>query len=392
MTERSKGLFAIIVGIVGLGYLVWSYAPAENLGVIADTLDVEDRQACAVEPTGTVACWGRNISSRPSQDGFLRDEGPLRADGLVDAIDVGVAYNGGAACAARETGQLVCWGWVAGLGADDPAWDGVRYSRVTEPAAVVGLDDVRHVYGGARICVEHLDDRISCSGNGPGFLEIPELRGTSDIFTSDEARCGLADDGTVRCVDRDDGTASAHYENVVELRAWMDRAVDGFHCVAFAEDPPSCGEMRCLVRGCAGTGSFTQAALVGASEVVSVDRDYCGLFDGQLRCARQGDDATSAALTDATATSNIVTIDVSDSMACFVDEAGHVHCSGRGPDWTIDDDVGFQVLPETYVPWRHRLAWLAAFGLVLALGLSKVRTSRATADTPTTDEPLRRTQ
>jgi hypothetical protein len=182
-----------------------------------ERISVESGHACAVVISGEIACWGSFPSLRDDADSGdeLGNRAPRRVTDIADAVGVSTAPSH--TCAARRTGQVVCWG--------DP--DMGRLGSRTEgrgPLVVPGIEDAADVVvadlGG---CAVTRAGRLWCWGAGyigawaPGrgdaadrdprseedIVKPASLSDVADVvgFGSALGRCILRRSGHARCWD-----------------------------------------------------------------------------------------------------------------------------------------------------------------------------------------------
>jgi len=165
-------------------------------GVRWKDLDVHGAGGCAVASSGEVVCWGR-VAGRP--DPVTR---PVAIEGIRDATSVSVTR--GRACATDRTGGVYCWGFPAG-----PERSGHTRPAVREE----GVDDAVRVEVSYPVtCVVRSDGSVACWGDndhgqlGTGDTDFhagPQL--VPSIENAEEVRCGYLHccargrDGTVQC-------------------------------------------------------------------------------------------------------------------------------------------------------------------------------------------------
>jgi len=107
-------------GDLGTGTTEGGPSPVQVVGLSdAVALDVGGSQACVIRAGGVVACWGGVPCSGGCTLGGILGDGstggsatPVQVVGIRDAVavSVGTQYLN-FACALRERGQVVCWGY-----------------------------------------------------------------------------------------------------------------------------------------------------------------------------------------------------------------------------------------------------------------------------------------
>ena len=110
---------------------------------------------CAVDDGGKVFCWGGRFVTWISTAAWWEapfDEAPRRVLGITDAVHVAISGAAESACAARKTGQVVCWGIQA---------CGPR--RSPQPRTIPDLKDVARVSFSFPVnCAVHRKGGFSC--------------------------------------------------------------------------------------------------------------------------------------------------------------------------------------------------------------------------------------
>ena len=116
---------------------------------------------CAVRAGGSLWCWGSNLMGKLG-DGTTVDRNlPQRVPGLSGVVSV--ALGCGHSCALIDDGTVWCWG----LNVYGQVGNGVVTSHELVPEQVVGLDDVRAIFGGGsnHSCAIRNDDSAWCWGD-----------------------------------------------------------------------------------------------------------------------------------------------------------------------------------------------------------------------------------
>lgn len=153
-----------------------------NVPVIVSGLDgivsvaVGGRTSCARKSTGQVLCWGANDRGQLGSGvaNATPNPSPVLVTGISDAISI--AVGAAHACAARKTGEVVCWG-AGGSGqlgdgtvradAGVPTPSPVVVQGLTRAATGVGA-------GGEHTCATLENGAIACWGsNARGQIGIP---------------------------------------------------------------------------------------------------------------------------------------------------------------------------------------------------------------------------
>lgn len=151
-------------GQLGIGSLDPATAPTELKG-LSDIEQVVAAQnfSCARDQSGRVYCWGANDKGQLGNGSATEapNPSPVLVSGLADAKWIWAGFEH--ACAVRQAGTIVCWGFAGqgqlGSGSVDAS------ATVATPVAVKNIVAARRVYtGGDRSCAVTADDRGFCWG------------------------------------------------------------------------------------------------------------------------------------------------------------------------------------------------------------------------------------
>ncbi|NOY90343.1 MAG: hypothetical protein GXP55_03965 [Deltaproteobacteria bacterium] len=173
------------VGQRGLGHL-GNYpgdTPDSPVVIIDDAiaLAANGPSKCAARENGEVWCWGLSgilDHQEPDYDPY-RDRIysiPRRVGGLEHIVDLraGSGYN----CALRDDHQLVCWGFSRFF--DTGHCGGSRW----EPYAIPGADDVLSFSTDiSGICILHESGEVACNGGLPPEVGFPQECGGGQLVT-----------------------------------------------------------------------------------------------------------------------------------------------------------------------------------------------------------------
>lgn len=166
--------------------------------------------ACALESTGSVACWGNNVHGQLGDGTKANRFEPVQVQRLSDVIQVATGYQH--ACAVTRGGQVQCWGENADgqLGKSE----GGIYTR---PQRVPSLSrPVQVAAGSASTCARLKSGHVECwgtnafgelgRGQGPSALKtsprparVKGLSNVIDISGYADHYCAVTDEGNVMC-------------------------------------------------------------------------------------------------------------------------------------------------------------------------------------------------
>jgi alpha-tubulin suppressor-like RCC1 family protein len=151
-------------GQLGIGSLDPAPDPTEIKG-LSNVEQVATAQdfSCARDKSGRVYCWGANAKGQLGNGAATEapNPSPGLVSGVTDAKWIWAGFEH--ACAVRETGAVVCWGF-AGQG---QLGEGPVDADLTSPTPVTvkGLTTARRVYtGGDRTCAVTSDNKGLCWG------------------------------------------------------------------------------------------------------------------------------------------------------------------------------------------------------------------------------------
>lgn len=137
-----------------------NHARAIRIGTDTDWAEVALGRtwACAQKTTGSMWCWGTNISGQVG-DGTKTPRYVVTRVG-TDSDFRRVVTNNFATCAIRTSGALACWGsnWTASVG------DGTLVDKLT-PTAIGGSDWDDIAGGFGQFCATKKDGSLHCWGN-----------------------------------------------------------------------------------------------------------------------------------------------------------------------------------------------------------------------------------
>jgi alpha-tubulin suppressor-like RCC1 family protein len=327
-----------------------------NLGGQAIQVSASLFHACALLDTGTVRCWGSNISGELGYPGVSdvgrsntpADQGDIDLGGKAVRIETGLRHS----CALLDTGEVKCWGEAeqGQLGLGNANNIGLDNAPSAVGSINLGGQVIQLSSGNSHNCALLADDVVRCWGsndseqlgigdpNHIGDDETPasaanvEIDGTvSQLATGDVYSCVILDNGAVRC--------------------WGDNELgqNGYGLqtdIGDDELPASVGDLP----------------LGGKAVQLSVrDAQACALLDtGGVRCWGSnangflgygdvgiiGDDETPADLGDLDLGGAATQVALGGSHACVLLDTGAVRCWGAnfegelgyGNTETIGDD------------------------------------------------------
>lgn len=150
-------------GQLGTGNTTESLVPVDvGLSDVAQVV-AASRFTCARQNSGQVYCWGANYLGQLGTGTANAAPNPSPTSTVVrDALSIWVGYEH--ACAARKTGETVCWG-AAGdgqLGSGTVAAE----ASIPDPRPVVGLASALEVStGGNHSCATTVSGAVYCWGS-----------------------------------------------------------------------------------------------------------------------------------------------------------------------------------------------------------------------------------
>lgn len=397
---RSTGqvLGRWLAGPVGLVCLVLFATPAG--AEVTGGLD----HSCAITPSKTVECWGRNNQGQLGDGTFVDRLLPVEVTGLdglvIASIDSGEAFT----CIQTDFGALYCWG----RNTEGQLGDGTSVMSPT-PVAVGGLDGTVESFSAGRqhLCAQLTGGSLRCWGDnltgqlGDGTnlnrATPTAVSGLSEAISSVASgfdhTCAVSNSGNVFCwgdntfgqlgddgVSIDSnvptavvgisgdaaGVAAGGYHNCVwttagALLCWGDNFYGQLGNAIF--------EDHLIPTAVAGLGGAVQAADAG-------DSFTCGLLlSGELQCwgenldGQLGDGTTvdrTAPVTVSVLGDSVVEIGLGQFHACAETDLGEGYCWGDNSFGQLGD--GSQVSASAPVPFFVSMAVPLSFPLRFALG------------------------
>jgi alpha-tubulin suppressor-like RCC1 family protein len=198
-------------GALGDGTLDDSDAPVAVVGLQGVTQIAAGEFSTCARVGGGVRCWGRALSGQlgDGEEAPVCSENetcrttPVAVVGLEQVAEIAAGLNG--ACARRDDGSVVAWGWnsVGEVG------DGSNDDRA-EPTPVPGMAPVTRIYAGyLRKCAIRTDGTLACWGEGVSATDtvnetftpttVPGLRDVVDVTGGWYHLCALDGGGQVSC-------------------------------------------------------------------------------------------------------------------------------------------------------------------------------------------------
>jgi alpha-tubulin suppressor-like RCC1 family protein len=312
--------------------------------------------SCALEPDGTVRCWGNP---------FPRTATLLAGVSGATSLANGRFHQ----CALIADGTVSCWGrndrGQLGNGTTSPS------STFNPPAPVPGISDAVYVGAGiAHTCALIADGTVRCWGDnddgqlGDGTLyqrdapvTVAGIPGAASLDVLGAHTCALIADGTVRCWGRNehgqvgDGTVTTPHPlptTVVGLSGVAALGGGGWHtCALLANGTVTCWGFN--YSGELGTTTSSNnnplpLPVPGVSGVVDIAQGAVGqstcvlLADGTVRCwgdntyGELGDGTLAQSTTPVTpiGITGAVAISTSGYHACVTLADGTARCWGSG--------------------------------------------------------------
>lgn len=392
MTTRRViiGSLFVVLGVLGFAVETWRFETIPDLQIRPESLAGDDWQTCGIEPEGTVICWGSEIATEFHYDnyGFFQRFGPLRVDGLDDAVAVAVAPL--SACAARESGDVVCWGRVSPFGASASTGGVTEASRqdaVTDRSlfAITELSNIEQLIGSrTSMCARDTGGRIACNsnvrdgGSVSQFVALPQLDEAVGMHVGHSEVCALRADRSVVCTGI---RANAEVRVVGRDIAWLagssSTMTGELACIGFDSGPPSCWRDGSPIL----TG---MPAFDGASGVFDTMPRRCAIVESELQCT----DNSDLASTKEGFETGIVAVQTGGSHSCASLVDGRVQCWGTNVGGSLGDASATQSSETPVVVAQRsvspRLLWPAIFATSALIGAVTLLKERRSKDAPST--------
>jgi alpha-tubulin suppressor-like RCC1 family protein len=134
-------------------------AVAKSVAVSGEPVSAGTNHSCALQPGGTVLCWGSNSNGQLGGGANVGLTATVAVTGLTDAV----ALSAGAlhTCAIRAGGTVVCWGDNSSSQIGDGTSSGIKPT----PVAVTGLTGVVAISAGqSHTCALQSNGNAHCWG------------------------------------------------------------------------------------------------------------------------------------------------------------------------------------------------------------------------------------
>jgi alpha-tubulin suppressor-like RCC1 family protein len=174
--------------------------------VAGEPVSAGEIHTCALQPSGTVLCWGDNSRGQLGDGTITSRTATTAVTGLTDATAISAGYSHN--CALKRNGSVVCWGsnYSGQLG------DGTLADKTT-PVLVAGLTDAVAITTGlGHSCAIKADASVVCWGSnsrgqlgnttlGGNLIPTP-VNGLTDAIALSAGilhTCALKTNGSVVC-------------------------------------------------------------------------------------------------------------------------------------------------------------------------------------------------
>jgi hypothetical protein len=181
-------------------------ATGDGTDVAGDGSGKAPGHTCALLSTGSVQCWGQNVSGELGDDTTTDSSVPVSVSDITTAVAVAAGYQH--SCAALADGTVRCWGanWYGELG----------NGTTTDSSVPVTVSDITNAVGvaagGLNSCALLRDGSVKCWGyNGNGELgngtttdssvPVPVSGITTGVAVAVGGGhvCAMLSDGAIRC-------------------------------------------------------------------------------------------------------------------------------------------------------------------------------------------------
>lgn len=196
------------VGQLGDGTMVDKHAPAPVAGV-SDAVGVSagGEHTCAVLTDGTIMCWGRGAQGQLGTIGLAVSASPVAATGISDAV--AVAAGTSHTCALLGSGGVTCWG----TSDQGQLGTGAFSNSAALPAAVSKLADATAIAVGEKhSCAARASGEIVCWGlafdgqlgtsekaPSPVPVTVSNLLDATQVATGVAHSCAVLESGSITC-------------------------------------------------------------------------------------------------------------------------------------------------------------------------------------------------
>ncbi len=303
----------------GLYGSAFSPTPVQIVGLTASQISASGGHTCALTEDRRIACWGLNTSGQLgngtvspfSSPTYVLDGGESPGTTRYLAVVAGPRNS----CGLTSRFEVLCWGDnSAGQVSSPPA-------PTPETAPVVVASSAQDIaVGHSHLCVLQSDAKIFCQGdstsNRLGKFAVPTALSTSGaepiaLSAGHDHTCALTTHGTVRCWGANDRGQSGN----PSVPVGVDRSAAGGSGVAHM----STGEEAVKVAGLTG----------GAYDLTSGPTRSCAVTQEGVRCWGDIDDLRrDASLQWLGSAASAIDVDFDLNFACAVNGADQVVCWG----------------------------------------------------------------
>jgi alpha-tubulin suppressor-like RCC1 family protein len=298
--------------------------PAGNTPTFKVAVATGNTHTCALQPAGTVLCWGANGNGQLGNGTTTKSLTPVPVTDLNQVVGLSAGRNH--SCALQAAGTVRCWG----LNEDGQLGNGTTTNSPTSVSvAVTGLSDAKALAsGGFHNCAIRASGSVVCWGdNGSGQLGD----GTKTKRSTPVAVAGLTDAVALSVNGETFGASSLNRGSSCALRAVGTVVCWGFQ---FGD-----------VNSSATAGATTTVAVTGLSDVRAISAGVthgCAIVgSGTVQCwglnafGELGNGSgslltTTIAPVTVTGITNAVALSTGNTHSCAVLADKTVQCWGRG--------------------------------------------------------------
>ncbi len=341
---------------------------SQGVAVVGTPLAAGSQHSCALQPSGTVLCWGDNGNGQLG-NGMVGDLStlPVVVPGLTDTVALAVGSAGAFTCALQAGGTARCWGanQYGQLGHGT-----TTVVPITSPVDVVGVtDSVALQAGGSHACAVHANGTVGCWGlntdgqlgnanklNSGSSVAVVGLTDTVALAAGANHSCALQASGTVRCWGLNNlgqlgnGT-TADNTSTVSLSQVVALAAGGQHTCALQAS----GEVRCWggnANGQLGNGKVTSSAspvrvlgltdavalVAGGSHTCAVKANGSAVCWGDNNSGQLGSGEAGGSISAPVAVAslgNVAALTAGELHTCALQTTGAMQCWGFGVDGAL---------------------------------------------------------